>query len=77
MVSLAGVASYIAVNSGITVNGLAILRSDRGIEKFFVQNVVRGPNSFLEITNGFDDFERSFHKKLLRELPIILAGSDD
>ena len=69
-----GRASYAAENSGITVNGLAILGSDRNVEQFFLQNVVRGPNSFLEITNGFKDFERVFHKKLLRELPKILIG---
>ena len=61
-----GVAADAAANSGITVNGLAILGSDRNIEQFFLRNVVRGPNSFLEITNGFNDFERVFHKKLFR-----------
>ncbi|MCK0101532.1 DUF1194 domain-containing protein [Pseudohalocynthiibacter sp. F2068] len=69
-----GAASYAAAHSGVTVNGLAILGSDRNVEQFFLRNVVRGPNSFLEITNGFNDFERVFHKKLLRELPIILGG---
>jgi len=69
-----GVASNAAVNSGVMVNGLAILGSDRNTEQFFLRNVVRGPNSFLETTNGFNDFERVFHKKLLRELPIILSG---
>jgi uncharacterized protein DUF1194 len=69
-----GVASNAAVNSGVIVNGLAILGSDRNTEQFFLRNVVRGPNSFLETTNGFNDFERVFHKKLLRELPIILSG---
>jgi hypothetical protein len=69
-----GAASNAAVNSGVMVNGLAILGSDRNTEQFFLRNVVRGPNSFLEITNGFNDFERVFHKKLLRELPIILSG---
>jgi hypothetical protein len=68
------VASNAAVNSGVMVNGLAILGSDRNTEQFFLRNVVRGPNSFLETTNGFNDFERVFHKKLLRELPIILSG---
>ena len=67
-------ASFAAVNSGVTINGLAILGSDRNVEQFYSQNVVRGPNSFLEVTNGFNDFEEVFHKKLLRELPIILSG---
>jgi len=71
-----GVASYAAANSGVTVNGLAILGSDRNIEQFFLRKVVRGPNAFLEITNGFNDFERVFHKKLLRELPKNLIGFD-
>ena len=69
-------ASYAAENSGVTVNGLAILGSDRNIEQFFLRNVVRGPSAFLEITNGFNDFERVFHKKLLRELPKVLIGFD-
>lgn len=68
-----GLASRSAVNFGITVNGLAILGSDRRVEQFFRRNIVRGPKSFLEITNGFEDFEQAFQKKLLRELPVILA----
>ena len=67
-------ASYAAVNSGVTVNGLAIMGSNYSTEQFFLRNVVRGPNSFLEIANKFNDFERVFHKKLLRELPTILSG---
>ncbi len=67
------VAAKLAVDYGITVNGLAILGSDRGVEQFFLQNIVRGPKAFLESTNGFADFEAAFHKKLLREVPITLA----
>lgn len=69
-----GVASRLAASYGITVNGLAILGSDRKVEQFFLRNVVRGPNSFLEITNGFEDFEAAFHKKIFREVPLMLAG---
>jgi len=72
-----GVASRLAVNYGITVNGLAILGSDRRIVQFFIRNVVRGPKSFLETTNGFEDFEEAFHKKLLREIPLELAELSD
>ncbi|MGR3291203.1 MAG: DUF1194 domain-containing protein [Paracoccaceae bacterium] len=72
-----GLASGLAVNYGITVNGLAILGSDRRIVQFFKRKIVRGPKSFLETTNGFEDFEEAFHKKLVREIPLELAALSD
>lgn len=72
-----GRATELAVNFGITVNGLAIKGSDRGLEAFFLRNIVRGPKSFLESADGFEDFARAFHKKLLREVPIDLAFGAD
>lgn len=57
---------------GITVNGLVINAADFEGEidliSFFEQNVLRGPGAFLEIANGFEDFERAMRRKLEREL---------
>ncbi|SDW58248.1 Protein of unknown function [Ruegeria halocynthiae] len=54
------------------VNGLVINAADFEGEidliPFFQQNVLHGPGAFLEIAEGFDDFERAMRRKLEREL---------
>ena len=56
----------------ITVNGLVINAADFEGEidliPFFQENVLHGPGAFLEIADGFKDFERAMRRKLEREL---------
>ncbi|WP_411353649.1 DUF1194 domain-containing protein [Ruegeria conchae] len=58
-----------------TVNGLVINAGDFEGEidliPFFQSNVLHGPGAFLEIANGFEDFENAMRRKLERELKGI------
>ncbi len=64
---------------GVTVNGLAINGADyeaeTGLLQFFRQQVLHGPGAFLEVAQGFDDFERAMRHKLEREVAPGLIGS--
>jgi hypothetical protein len=62
---------------GVTVNGLVINGADyeaeTGLIAFYKGQVIRGPGAFLEIAQGFGDFNRAMRRKLEREVspPVI------
>ena len=65
--------------SGVTVNGLVINGADyeaeTGLIAFYKGQVIRGPGAFVEIANGFEDYERAMRRKLERELtPPVIGG---
>jgi hypothetical protein len=61
----------------ITVNGLVVngadFEAETGLIAFYKGQVIRGPGAFVEIANGFEDYERAMRRKLERELtpPVI------
>ncbi len=63
--------------NGITVNGLVVngadFEAETGLISFYKSEVIRGPGAFVEIADGFDDYERAMRRKLERELspPVI------
>jgi len=61
------------------VNGLVINAADFEGElyliPFFENNVLHGPGAFLEIAQGFEDFERAMRRKLERELKGVQIGA--
>ena len=59
---------------GVTVNGLAIAGSDTSVLAFYETEVIRGPNAFVEVANGFEDFENAMRRKLVRELSSQIIG---
>ncbi|MEM9582429.1 MAG: DUF1194 domain-containing protein [Pseudomonadota bacterium] len=70
---------------GREINGLVIAldltvgRDVRQMEvmrlsAYYRRNVIKGPNAFIEIAQGFDDFERAMTKKLLRETETLAVG---
>ncbi|WP_298847366.1 DUF1194 domain-containing protein [uncultured Ruegeria sp.] len=63
----------------IVVNGLVINAADFEGElfliPFFKNNVLHGPGAFLEVAQGFEDFERTMRKKLKRELSGLQVGT--
>ncbi len=63
----------------IVVNGLVINAADFEGElyliPFFENNVLHGPGAFLEVAQGFKDFERAMRRKLERELTSLQIGS--
>lgn len=63
----------------VTVNGLVINGADFEGEitliDFYRTQVIRGPGAFIEIANGFEDYERAMRRKLERELrPRVIGG---
>lgn len=69
--------AYRAIDfSGITVNGL-VIGGDAGtpaVLDYYRREVLRGPGSFLEIAEGFEDYERAMRRKLVRELETRAVG---
>lgn len=63
----------------IVVNGLVINAADFEGElfliPFFQNNVLHGPGAFLEIAQGFEDFERAMRRKLEQELTNLQIGA--
>ncbi|WP_170788898.1 DUF1194 domain-containing protein [Ruegeria lacuscaerulensis] len=63
----------------IVVNGLVINAADFEGElfliPFFENNVLHGPGAFLEVAQGFEDFERAMRRKLERELQGLQIGA--
>lgn len=71
--------------SAITVNALAIevreLATDHGMTEgaeaglaaYFRDTVIRGPASFVEVAEGFEDVARAMRRKLLRELEVRIG----
>ena len=63
---------------GVVVNGLVINAADFEAETqlidFYRREVKRGPGAFIEIAQGFEDYERAMRRKLERELSIPVFG---
>ncbi len=79
-----------AIAQGVTVNGLVIL-TDRnntfspqhtnpigGLEKYYRDNVIGGPSSFVMVAQNFDSFGQAILNKLIAEIaltaPVRHAG---
>lgn len=67
--------------AGVTVNGLVVNAADSESEisllTFYQTEVIRGPGAFMEVAQGFDDYERAMRRKLERELAVKVIGSVD
>lgn len=65
----------------VTVNGLVVNAADYeaevGLIAFYKGQVMRGPGAFVEVAQGFDDYERAMRRKLERELAPPVLGMDE
>jgi hypothetical protein len=52
----------------IIINGLAIQEDETALAQYFHDNMIIGPDSFVETADGYEDFARAIRAKLLREL---------
>ena len=61
------------------VNGLVVNAADFEAEtqliEFYKTEVLRGPGAFLEVAQGFEDYERAMRRKLERELSVPVFGA--
>jgi len=61
---------------GIVINGLPVMMNrtnfgrppDTGLDKYYEENVIGGPGSFMISAASFDDFGRAVRSKLVREI---------
>ncbi|MFO7759957.1 MAG: DUF1194 domain-containing protein [Roseovarius sp.] len=60
---------------GITVNGLVVLGGSAEVVRHYRDEVLRGPGAFLELAEGFEDFERAMARKLFREISDVRLGA--
>lgn len=58
----------IAVRSGITINGLAVVGEAVTLVDFYTRFVIGGTGAFVESARDYDSFETAMLRKLLREI---------
>ena len=63
----------------VTVNGLVVnaaeFASETQLIEFYQNEVLWGPGAFMEVAQGFEDYERAMRRKLERELtPPVIGG---
>ncbi len=57
-----------AVARGITINGLAILNEEAGVDRYYLDNVIGGDGAFLMTAANYQDFAQAIRRKLVREI---------
>lgn len=70
----------VALTSGITVNGLAILNDEPFLDRYYERQVIAGADAFVVAAAGYHDFAAAIVKKLVREIAgpqIARAGAPD
>jgi len=59
----------------VTVNGLAIGASEDHLPYYYRTEVIHGPGAFVEVADGFEDFQRAMERKLIRETASPQIGT--
>jgi hypothetical protein len=72
---LIGQARGVAQQRGVTVNGLAILADEPELDRWYRNNVIAGPSSFVMTATDYRDFARAMREKLLREIEVRIGGT--
>lgn len=57
----------------VTINGLVVRGDTPDPLAFYHDEIKRGPLSFIEVSEGYDNFPRAIFRKLLRELTPSLS----
>jgi hypothetical protein len=60
-----------ALAAGITINGLAILGNESGLETYYRENVIGGDGSFMIVAENFNAFSNAMLNKLVREIAAV------
>ena len=58
----------LAVNMGITINGLAILNEDHQLDRYYRDHVIGGTGAFVMTADSYRDFAAAIVQKLVREI---------
>jgi hypothetical protein len=58
----------VALAAGMTINALAILNEDPGLDLHYRNQVIGGPGAFIITAVDYEDFARAIRMKLIREM---------
>jgi hypothetical protein len=61
-------ARVMALSSGITINGLAIINEDPALLDYYRSELRSGPDSFVMEALDYADFAKAMRRKLIREI---------
>ena len=61
----------------ITVNGLVVRNSDHRVPIYYANEVIHGADAFIEVADGYLDFENAMRRKLVREIGVVVLGGQD
>jgi hypothetical protein len=64
-----------AVAKGITINGLPILALEPGLDQYYQNNVIGGPNAFMIVAESYETFAEAVVRKLISEIAALSATS--
>jgi hypothetical protein len=63
---------------GVTVNGLLVdgtaVDEDIDLVAYYLNEVMQGPDAFVEVANGFAEYQTTMRRKLQRELGVMMLG---
>ena len=65
-----------AVREGVTINGLPILALEPGLDQYYINNVIGGPNAFAIAAETYEAFAEAVLKKLVTEIAALPAEGE-
>ena len=60
-----------AVRAGVIINGLPIVSLEYDLDKYYFNNVIGGPGSFIVPADSYDNFAQAVLRKLVLEIASI------
>lgn len=57
-----------AVRAGVVINGLPIVALEYDLDKYYTDNVIGGPGSFIVPVNSYENFAQAIARKLVLEI---------
>lgn len=57
-----------AVRSGVVINGLPIVALEYDLDKYYMDNVIGGPGSFIVPADSYENFAQAIARKLVLEI---------
>ena len=58
----------LAINKGVTVNGLTILNEDKTLDYYFRNRVITGDDAFVVKAESYKNYVEAILQKLVREI---------
>jgi hypothetical protein len=57
-----------AVKAGVVINGLPIIVFDPSLDRYYLENVIGGPGSFVIAAQSYETFAAAVRRKLIQEI---------